>query len=242
MPKGFLVTLLAYLRGVVETITGYLDYYRFPARRSGWGGPFNGQAGRKAVFDAIVGLQKPNLIVESGTYLGTTTEALAAAKVPVVTFENDRRNYGFARARLRNFANVELRLCDSRLGMKKLLQRKESFPGDGGLFAYLDAHWGADLPLAEELEIVFGWDSDAIVMIDDFQVPGDPGYRYDDYGPGKALTPDLVERACRTFGLEQLYPVLASASETGAKRGCVVLANKARWAGPLVSTGLLRRI
>ena len=34
-------------------------------------------------------------------------------------------------------------------------------------------------------------------MIDDFQVPDDPGYAYDDYGPGKALTPDLVDPACR---------------------------------------------
>jgi len=124
--------------------------------------------------------------------------------------------------------------------MLKLLDRTL---GHGGLFAYLDAHWEADLPLAEELEIVFGWDSDAIVMIDDFQVPDDPGYGYDDYGPGKALTPDLVDPACRAFGLEQLYPVLASANETGVKRGCVILlASKVRWAEPLVSTGLLRRI
>jgi len=34
-------------------------------------------------------------------------------------------------------------------------------------------------------------------MIDDFQVLDDPGYAYDDYGPGKALTPDLVDPACR---------------------------------------------
>lgn len=72
--------------------------------------------------------------------------------------------------------------------------------GYGRLFAYLDAHWGEDLPLAEKLEIVFSWDSDAIVMIDDFQVPDDPGYAYDDYGPGKALTPDLVDPACRRLG------------------------------------------
>jgi hypothetical protein len=65
-------------------LKGYLDYYRFPERRSPWGGPFNGQNGRKAVFEAIVSLQKPNLIIETGTFLGTTSEALAGANVPVV--------------------------------------------------------------------------------------------------------------------------------------------------------------
>src|SRR5205823_4965185 len=159
-------------------------------------------------------------IIETGTHFGTTSEALASANVPVVTIENDRRNYGFARARLRKFGNVEVRLGDSRLQMSELLQRRRgSNQGHNGLFAYLDAHWHADLPLAEELEIVFGWDSDAIVMIDDFQVPEDPGYGYDDYGPSKALTHDLVEPVCRAFGLEQLYPALASANEAGAKRG-----------------------
>jgi predicted O-methyltransferase YrrM len=72
-------------------------------RRSPWGSPFNGQTGRKAVFEAIISLQKPNLIVETGTFLGSTSEALAGANVPVVTIEADRRNYGFARPRLRNF-------------------------------------------------------------------------------------------------------------------------------------------
>jgi len=96
-------------------------------------------------------------------------KALAGANLPVVTIENDRRNYGFARARLRNFENVELRLGDSRFRLNELPH----------LFAYLDAHWDADLPLAEELEIVLGWGSDAIVMIDDFQVPDDPGYGHD---------------------------------------------------------------
>jgi hypothetical protein len=38
------------------------------------------------------------------------------------------------------------------------------------LFVYLDAHWNDDLPLAEELEIVFGACPNAIVMIDDFNV------------------------------------------------------------------------
>jgi len=58
-------------------------------------------------------------------------------------------------------------------------------------------------------------------MIDDFQVPDDPGYAYDDYGPGKALTPDLVDPACRRLRN---------------------LGIKGSWAASLLSSGLLRRI
>jgi hypothetical protein len=58
-------------------------------------------------------------------------------------------------------------------------------------------------------------------MIDDFAVPGDPGYTYDDYGPGKALVeeylPDMPGWSLR-------YPSAASCEEPVANpRGCAVL-------------------
>ena len=59
-------------------------------------------------------------------------------------------------------------------------------------FVYLDAHWAEELPLAEELCIVASAWTRCVVMVDDFQVPGDSGYAYDDYGPGLALTEDYL--------------------------------------------------
>ncbi|MGH7488291.1 MAG: hypothetical protein ACREMY_22235, partial [bacterium] len=61
----------------------------------------------------------------------------------------------------------------------------------------------------------------AVLMIDDFQVPGDPGYSFDDYGPGKALTSEYLPEL-NGWGL--FYPCAPSSSETGARRGCAVLA------------------
>jgi hypothetical protein len=60
-------------------------------------------------------------------------------------------------------------------------------------------------------------------MIDDFQVPGDGGYRYDDYGPGKALTEEYLPTS-ELEGWTLLYPTASSADEAGARRGCCVLA------------------
>jgi predicted O-methyltransferase YrrM len=183
----------------------------------------------------------PGLILETGTYLGTTTELLAEFGLPIVTVESSTRNYAFARARLRRFRNVQLRLGDSRTEMLRALDRHSTTPKGRPVFAYLDAHWNVDLPLAEELEVVFAHCPNAVVMVDDFRVPDDPGYGYDNFGSGKAIDQSYIAPAVGTYGLAVLYPVLPSAQETGQRRGCAVLANEADWAHRLLATGLLRR-
>ena len=110
------------------------------------------------------------------------------------------------------------------------------------LFVYLDAHWNDDLPLAEELEIVFGACPNAIVMVDDFQVPFDAGYRYDDYGVGRVLTANYIEPIVAAHGLRILYPSTPSVHETGARRGCVVLSKNTALALALTSLPLLREV
>lgn len=221
---------------------GYFDYFTDASLLNKWGGPFNGQTGRRQIFDAIVRLQDPKLIVETGTFRGATTEALATAGVPVVSIEGTRRYYGFAEARLRRLPNVTLRLGDSREELRNLFRELGAAEASGRLFAYLDAHWFADLPLREELDFIFAWDRDAIVMIDDFRVPDDAGYGYDDYGPGAALNSELIDPAVNRFQLATLYPLLASGEESGMRRGCAVLASDRRWKAALLSTGLLKQV
>ena len=86
---------------------------------------------------------------------------------------------------------------------------------------YLDAHWEEHLPLQEELEIIFSNWNNAVVLIDDFQVPGTT-YGYDNYGPGKALTMNYL-KPLQHFQLSAYFPAAEAEQETGAKRGCVVL-------------------
>jgi hypothetical protein len=226
-------------RLVSESALCAIDYFRFPERRMAWGGPFNGQAGRRAIFNAIVSTVAPALILETGTYLGTTTELMAETGIATVSVEGNARNFGFARMRLRRFRNVELRLGDTRIEARRVLDLHRSALEARPLFAYLDAHWNEDLPLAEELDIVFGRCPTAVV-VDDFRVPDDPGYGYDDYGRGKALDQSYVAPAVAAHRLAVLYPVLRSAEETGQRRGCAVLANEADSVEPLLATGHLR--
>lgn len=183
----------------------------------------NGQRWRCLMFAELVHKTAPKAIVETGTYLGTTTEWLAAFQLPVFTCEAHPENYGFSKARLQATPNVRVVKTDSRNFLTRLL----SGPfGEGTNLFYLDAHWNADLPLAEELEIIFGRSLESVVVIDDFEVPGDPGYAFDDYGAGKALNAAYISEAAERFNLRVYYPSTPSTSETGALRGCVVLAHR----------------
>jgi predicted O-methyltransferase YrrM len=223
-------------------VLGAIDYVRFPARAAAWGGPFNGQSARQALFREMVAWLRPYAIVETGTYLGTTTEFIAQTGLPVYTIEVDRRNYGFARARLRQKRNVMLCRGDSRGALRALFDGPLGSANNEVLFVYLDAHWSVDLPLAEELEIIFGRRPTAVVMVDDFQVPFDAGYAYDDYGPGKALIASHILPAVSKYQLQTSYPSMPSFAESGLSRGCVVLAKKSVHGRALSSISLLRLV
>jgi hypothetical protein len=200
---------------------GALKFRREPALGRAWGGPMNGQRWRCLMLAELVHKIAPKAIIETGTYFGTTTEWFAAFQLPVFTCEADRENYGFAKARLEATPNVTVVQADSRAFLTQLLRGPIK---NGPNLFYLDAHWNDDLPLAEELEIIFAQSSDSIVMIDDFQVPDDAGYGFDDYGDGKALTAAYISGTADRFTLRAHYPTKPSSCETGALRGCVVLA------------------
>ncbi|MEO7673976.1 MAG: hypothetical protein ABIU09_07850, partial [Pyrinomonadaceae bacterium] len=90
---------------------------------------------------------------------------------------------------------------------------------------YLDAHWNADLPLFDEIALIGDNWSDSVVMIDDFEVPGDPGYSFDDYGGDAKLSLEYIQPLLKDKW-SVFFPRAESKDETGFKRGCVVLVAK----------------
>jgi hypothetical protein len=198
-----------------------MDYWRRPEWRDGFNGPFNGQESRRELFLALIERLRIEAIVETGSYRGTTSEyAHRVTGLPVFTVELDVGAYGFCLSRFLGRRGIHLSLGDSRRFLDDLARDGRV---EGRVFFYLDAHWRADLPLREEVEIVLhGWPQ-AVVMIDDFRVPFDEGYGYDDYGDGRALSleylGDLTSLSARGF-----FPATPAASETGARRGALILA------------------
>ena len=210
-----------------------------PHRRQAWSGPFNGQAFRQRMFAELTNRLGFVAIVETGTHHGTTTAHFRrTTELPIHSFEANPRAYGFAAEHLRDLPDLHLHFDDSRAGLRRLAAARALPPGR--VFFYLDAHWLDELPLAEELVLAFRHWPEAVVMIDDFAVPDDPRYGFDDYGPGSALTLDyLAGHDIRPTGV--WFPRSPASAETGARRGCVILAQAAGVVRDLDALHTLRR-
>jgi len=222
MPRSIPLTSKIARALLGEERAGFLAYYLRPRLRNRWGGPFNGQRQRQQIFRDVLAAMPFSAIVETGTYRGDTTVFLRSeSRLPVFTVESHASHYGFSRARFLSDPGVRVFHDDSRVFLRRLASMRDL--QGRMLFFYLDAHWRDDLPIREEVEIISTHWPDALVMVDDFAVPDDPGYGYDDYGEGRALTLELIRSALRASPAVY-FPAAPSAAETGSRRGCVVLA------------------
>ncbi|MEU0247127.1 hypothetical protein ABZ192_22905 [Streptomyces sp. NPDC006235] len=181
-------------------------------------GPFNGQLKRQEIIRELLAATSFDEIVETGSFRGTTTRFLSdVSGLPVHSAEIADRFYRYAAVKCCGLPRVRLYHADSR----KMLHILSKRPGNPALLFYLDAHWQEDVPRYQELEIIQARWRRAVVMIDDFRVPGDPGYQFTSYHG----TPLDVNYLPELPGWKAFYPKSDSADETGAKRGCVVLAS-----------------
>jgi hypothetical protein len=185
-------------------------------------GPLNGQEGRQAAVCRMFQLVPFDLVLETGTYRGTTTEFLRGlTQAPIVTIEVVDRLAYYSRARLRHLPGIRVVLGDSATELRRVAFRKDQ---DARLpFCYLDAHWEARLPLRWEVVELLSAFPGFCILIDDFQVPNDRGYRFDNYGRGFRLSADIFE-GIDMGDVTWFWPAVPSAEETGRPRGWVVLA------------------
>lgn len=204
---------------------GVLDFIFYPQLGKCWGGAFNGQEFRRRIFKELLNVLSFKAIVETGTYFGATTELFSQTGLPVFSVEAQPRFFGFSKTRFRRQRNVILTCGDSRLFLRSLVDSNRLV--EQGAFFYLDAHWYNDLPLLSEVELIFSNWKNAVVMIDDFQVPGE-NYNYDDYGDGKALRLSYLAPAFSKHSLSAWFPRCSAERETGARRGSVVICGKER--------------
>jgi hypothetical protein len=163
-------------------------------------------------------------IGETGTFRGTTTEFFAKSGLPVYSVELKPRAYGYASLRFLHRRNQVRVFHGDSPDFLRGLANDTNFP-KSNVFFYLDAHVQDSStyhkpPVVEELEIIFTHWTEAVVMIDDFEVPG-TAYSHIDY-PGKVLNLAYLE-PLKYLRLFAFFLVLRPQEETGAKRGWVVL-------------------
>lgn len=207
--------------------------HRLPTRLTfGITGPFNGQKRRVEAVAAMFRAVPFATIIETGTYRALTTMHLrTVSQAPIATIEVNPRYFEFSRRRLRKFDRVHQFLGHSPAVLDRL--RGDAEWQAQPCFFYLDAHWLNDLPLVDELHVIRqGW-TDFAALIDDFCVDGDDGYQFDDYGAGKTLALSLLEAVPELADLHVFWPAAKASTETGARRGWVVVASAGRVADAL---------
>ncbi len=199
----------------------------------GWGEPFNGQHKRSLVVRELIGRFDPDTLIETGTHFGFTTRHLASYGPPVYTVELDPGIRLLAKRRLRGRPNVTMVQGDSSTALAWIasgarIQRP---------FLYLDAHSPAGLPLRAELRTVLDRWPDFVLLIDDFKIPGDPGYGYWTF-EGAALS---IETLSLPDDVVAAFPSAPASSETGARKGTAYLGrgDGARAIAELVAAGPL---
>jgi len=209
-----------------------------PQERTEFFGPFNGQKRRQEIFNRLDAVLDFDVLIETGAYLGTTTEMLAGLGRPVYSCELDRGSFLRSAVRLFAFDNVKLYNKDSRIFLKDLLQQENTWKMP---FFYLDAHWGADLPLAEEISLIVSALPEFVICVDDFKHP-DPGYGYDRYQNDIELS---LEWLCPRLSVPLmpvfLYPTASAENETGARRGSLFVAPETLYKSVLQGEQLLKK-
>lgn len=180
---------------------------------------FNGQIRRAAKIVEIAGYFNPTSIIETGTFLGSSTPALSCmTSGRVFTFEINKKFAAKAQARFdRNHKgrNIQLLVGDSTKLMENLFSKIQQDDTDSRILCYLDAHWETNIPTSEEISILDRNFANWIAIIDDFKIEADSGYGFDSYSTGTvdlSVIPSDID-------VEVWVPNENSNLESGAKRG-----------------------
>jgi hypothetical protein len=151
----------------------------------GWGAFHCDNIYRQLMLELIGHFQFTSF-VETGTCRGYSTEFMARAQPRLRIFSSEvmPESYEVARKALAKYPNISVYLGNSSDWVGKMVN-DQSF-GNFPLF-YLDAHWQRYWPLRDELRHIAAVKLRAIIVIDDFEVPGHPDFGFDVDGGGTVV-------------------------------------------------------
>ena len=189
-----------------------------------WISPMGGQARRVKKVIELMDEFNPDLIIETGTFIGTTTPLLATLfEKPVITIELNARLAKRNRlmfSKLHPSLEITQVIGNSDTELSAILKQMDK---GVKLFAYLDAHWFDYLPTTKELESLAKWGGDFIALIDDFKNDYDSGYGFDEYKSGQHIGKHLIPVG---LGLRLFVPAVKSSKEGLGKRGTAYVLSK----------------
>lgn len=220
--REFLISVMRSTLG--ESNTYQIKYrLRFPM------GAFNSDHIRLLMVDQLIKSFQVTGFAETGTFYGNTTRLMAVKypKIPIHSVEVNEDYYNDCFRRLQVYKNLHLHLGSSEKVIEELLKTRQL--GDRPLF-YLDAHWYDYWPLCDEIRLIATYLHEAIIVIDDFQVPERDDYLFDVY---KSDSDSHGERNCNLslireclgagYQYHALFPNYRAESEVSKLHGYIVL-------------------
>lgn len=110
-----------------------------------------------------------DVFVEGGTYKGGTAKKMSETFRKVYTIEKSNVMFDIAKENLKNVSNVSMLKGDTREHLSSILDNNDN------ILFWLDAHWSGgdtygkedECPLVEELEIIFDYPKNYLILIDD---------------------------------------------------------------------------
>jgi hypothetical protein len=146
--------------------------------------------------------------IETGANVGSTARYVARtfADLPVYSCESDARACAEAQKNVASLANAQIVHRESPAFLYELHERHVELCRHRNLY-WLDAHgYGYRWPLVDEVGFLTSRLDSALILIDDFRVPGRPEFQYDTYADQvccfETIAPAL--RRNRTYTL--VYP------------------------------------
>lgn len=109
------------------------------------------------------------IFVEGGTYVGDTALKMSKIFDRVYNIEKSDAMFNIAMEKLKNISNVFMLKGDTRDHLRDIISNNDN------ILYWLDAHWSGGLtygendecPLLDELEIIFSYDRNQVILIDD---------------------------------------------------------------------------
>jgi hypothetical protein len=211
-----------------RTVDVFYRTGRAGARRlADGGGPFGFDIAVALMVDELIRAFGCDAVAETGCFAGDTTFYLARRYpgLPVYSCDTDPECAAFTARRLAGCANAEV-TCEDSPGMLGRVTARHSRP-----VAFLDAHWGEDWPLADELGIVTS--AGGIAVIHDFDI-GHDRFSYDSYD-GLACGPLVLSRMASPlawyYTLDPSAVLPVPCLQTGRRAGVGVILGRGLDAG-----------
>ncbi len=182
---------------------------------------FEGDRFLKEEFQKIIDRHKIGVLIETGSYLGSTTRQFASMAPIVVTIEINPEYYACAAEKCQGMETRHY-LGNSADVLPEILAGINT---NVKLLVFADAHWAAYNPLLDELKAIKESGFKPVIVIHDFKVPDHPELGFDSYA-GQDYEWSWIEESVNNIYGKDGYTYYYNSEAEGAKRGVIFIEPK----------------